>query len=148
MILSTLLLEIPCSTRRLRFSMSPFKTLLVGLSQGVWVGFCLPNSTTELLKPQQRQSNMRRSGNSYNAILIIMKRDSIFYRLFQQSPWQIVVIYPTRNLEQNNAYPYRSLLNCEQVHRVYLNELGEIQQLPLGVAFSRSRSQSCHNRND
>jgi len=158
---------------------------------------------------------MGRSGKSYGAIPIIMKRDSIFYRLFQQSPsllfdllenppanateyrfdsvavkepkfeidgvflppdtdsngviyfcevqfqkderlyervfgesflyfyrqrerftdWQIVVIYPTRNLEQSNAHPYRSLLNCEQVHRVYLNELGEIQQLPLGVAL-------------
>ncbi|MFM6590033.1 MAG: DUF2887 domain-containing protein, partial [Microcystis panniformis] len=43
--------------------------------------------------------------------------------------------YPNRNLEQSNAHPYRSLLNCEQVHRVYLNELGEIQQLPLGVAL-------------
>ncbi len=151
----------------------------------------------------------------YGAIPIIMKRDSIFYRLFQQSPsllfdllenppdnateyrfdsvavkepkfeidgvflppdtdrngviyfcevqfqkderlyervfgesflyfyrqrerftdWQIVVIYPTRNLEQSNAHPYRSLLNCEQVHRVYLNELGEIHQLPLGAAL-------------
>ncbi len=151
----------------------------------------------------------------YGAIPIIMKRDSIFYRLFQQSPsllfdllenppdnateyrfdsvavkepkfeidgvflppdndssgviyfcevqfqkderlyervfgesflyfyrqrerftdWQIVVIYPTRSLEQSNAHPYRALLNCEQVHRIYLNELGEIQQLPLGVAL-------------
>jgi predicted transposase/invertase (TIGR01784 family) len=151
----------------------------------------------------------------YGAIPIIMKRDSIFYRLFQQSPsllfdllenppdnateyrfdsvavkepkfeidgvflppdtdrngviyfcevqfqkderlyervfgesflyfyrqrerftdWQIVVIYPTRSLEQSNTHPYRSLLNCEQVHRIYLNELGEIQQLPLGVAL-------------
>jgi predicted transposase YdaD len=48
---------------------------------------------------------------------------------------QIVVIYPTRSLEQSNAHPYRALLNCPQVHRVYLNELGEIQQLPLGVAL-------------
>ncbi|WP_071825139.1 DUF2887 domain-containing protein [Microcystis aeruginosa] len=29
---------------------------------------------------------MGRSGKSYGAIPIIMKRDSIFYRLFQQSP--------------------------------------------------------------
>jgi predicted transposase YdaD len=28
-----------------------------------------------------------------------------------------------------------ALLNCNQVHRIYLNELGEIQQLPLGVAL-------------
>jgi predicted transposase/invertase (TIGR01784 family) len=151
----------------------------------------------------------------YGAIPIIMKRDSIFYRLFQQSPsllfdllenppdnateyrfdsvavkepkfeidgvflppdtdrngviyfcevqfqkderlyervfgesflyfyrqrerftdWQIVVIYPTRSLEQSNTHPYRALLNCPQVHRIYLKELGEIQQLPLGVAL-------------
>ncbi|MFN6233720.1 Rpn family recombination-promoting nuclease/putative transposase [Microcystis sp.] len=59
-----------------------------------------------------------------------------FYRQRERfTDWQIVVIYPTRNLEQSNAHPYRSLLNCEQVHRVYLNELGEIQQLPLGVAL-------------
>ncbi|MCZ0903726.1 DUF2887 domain-containing protein, partial [Microcoleus sp. HI-ES] len=32
-------------------------------------------------------------------------------------------------------HPYRSLLNCNQVHRVYLDELGEIEQLPLGVAL-------------
>ena len=29
----------------------------------------------------------------------------------------------------------QSLLNSEQVHRVYLNELGEIRQLPLGIAL-------------
>ena len=59
-----------------------------------------------------------------------------FYRQREQfADWQIVVIYPTRSLEQSNAHPYRALLNCNQVHRIYLNELGEIQQLPLGVAL-------------
>jgi predicted transposase/invertase (TIGR01784 family) len=59
-----------------------------------------------------------------------------FYRQRERfTDWQIVVIYPTRSLEQSNAHPYRALLNCEQVHRIYLNELGEIQQLPLGVAL-------------
>ncbi|CCI16475.1 Similar to tr/Q8YV04/Q8YV04 [Microcystis aeruginosa PCC 9806] len=59
-----------------------------------------------------------------------------FYRQRERfADWQIVVIYPTRSLEQSNAHPYRALLNCHQVHRIYLNELGEIQQLPLGVAL-------------
>ena len=59
-----------------------------------------------------------------------------FYRQRERfADWQIVVIYPTRSLEQSNAHPYRALLNCEQVHRIYLKELGEIQQLPLGVAL-------------
>lgn len=59
-----------------------------------------------------------------------------FYRQRERfADWQIVVIYPTRSLEQSNTHPYRALLNCNQVHRIYLNELGEIQQLPLGVAL-------------
>jgi predicted transposase/invertase (TIGR01784 family) len=59
-----------------------------------------------------------------------------FYRnrhLF--SDWEAVVIYPSRSIEQTDGYPYRALLNSQQVHRVYLDELGDITQLPLGVAL-------------
>lgn len=59
-----------------------------------------------------------------------------FYRNRERySDWQAVAIYPTRSIEQSDVHPYRALLNCDQVHRVYLNELGEIRQLPLGVAL-------------
>ncbi|MEG4491443.1 Rpn family recombination-promoting nuclease/putative transposase [Microcoleus sp. D3_18_C4] len=59
-----------------------------------------------------------------------------FYRNRQRfTDWEAVVIYPTRSTEQSETHPYRSLLNCNQVHRVYLDELGEIEQLPLGVAL-------------
>jgi predicted transposase/invertase (TIGR01784 family) len=51
------------------------------------------------------------------------------------SDWQAVIIYPSRNLEQDNSYPYRALLNSEQVHRIYLDELGDIRSLPLWVAL-------------
>jgi predicted transposase YdaD len=43
--------------------------------------------------------------------------------------------YLSRSTEQTNGYPYRALLDINQVHRVYLDELGEIAQLPLGVAL-------------
>lgn len=44
-----------------------------------------------------------------------------FYRNRDRySDWQAVVIYPSRNVEQNSLYPYRALLNSDQVHRVYL----------------------------
>jgi predicted transposase/invertase (TIGR01784 family) len=59
-----------------------------------------------------------------------------FYRnraLF--SDWEAVVIYPSRSIEQTNARPYGDLLNGDRVHRVYLDELGDIAQLPLGVAL-------------
>ncbi|MFM7714587.1 MAG: Rpn family recombination-promoting nuclease/putative transposase, partial [Microcystis sp.] len=87
------------------------------------------------------------SGVIYFCEVQFQKDERLFERVFGESflyfyrqrerftDWQVVIIYPTRNLGQSNAYPYRSLLNCEQVHRVYLNELGEIQQLPLGIAL-------------
>jgi predicted transposase/invertase (TIGR01784 family) len=50
------------------------------------------------------------------------------------SDWQAVVIYPSRSTEQTDCHPYRALLSSDQVHRVYLNELGEMATLPLGVA--------------
>lgn len=59
-----------------------------------------------------------------------------FYRNRDRfSDWQAVVIYPDRSTEQGKTQPYRALLASDQVHRIYLDELGEIEQLPLGVAL-------------
>ncbi len=59
-----------------------------------------------------------------------------FYRNRHRfSDWQAVVIYPQRNIEQSETNPYRSLFNSDQVHRIYLDELGDIEQLPIEVAL-------------
>lgn len=59
-----------------------------------------------------------------------------FYRNHEKfSDWQTVIIYPSRNIEQSEIYPYRALVNSNQVHRIYLDELGDIRQLPLGIAL-------------
>ncbi len=59
-----------------------------------------------------------------------------FYRNRQYySDWRAVVIYPSRQQEQTNLQPYRMLLESNHVQRVYLKELGPIEQLPLGVAL-------------
>nr|WP_322743672.1 DUF2887 domain-containing protein [Romeria gracilis] len=59
-----------------------------------------------------------------------------FYRNRDRfSDWQAVVIYPSRTTEQRQTHPYRALLECEQMNRVYLDELGEIDQLPLNLAL-------------
>lgn len=58
-----------------------------------------------------------------------------FYRNRRKfSDLQIVVIYPSRNIEQADIYPHRTLLNGEQFHRIYLDELGDIRELPVEVA--------------
>jgi predicted transposase/invertase (TIGR01784 family) len=48
--------------------------------------------------------------------------------------WQAVLIYPTRATEQANLHPHRSLLSGDQVHRVYLDELGDARRLPVPIA--------------
>jgi len=59
-----------------------------------------------------------------------------FYRnSVKFSDWQVVVIYPSRNIEQEKIFPHRSLLNGEQVHRIYLDGLGKIEELPIWVAL-------------
>lgn len=49
--------------------------------------------------------------------------------------FQVVIIYPSRNLEQSDILPYSNLLNSSQVNRIYLDELGDIRQLPVWVAL-------------
>jgi predicted transposase YdaD len=46
-----------------------------------------------------------------------------------------VIIYPSHSIEQSDIYPHRNQLNGNQVHRVYLDQLGDIRQLPLWVAL-------------
>ncbi|KYC38961.1 hypothetical protein WA1_33735 [Scytonema hofmannii PCC 7110] len=59
-----------------------------------------------------------------------------FYRNRDRfSDWQAVIIYPSRSIEQSDIYPHRTQLNGNQVHRIYLDELGDIRQLPLWVAL-------------
>ncbi|MEL7051560.1 MAG: Rpn family recombination-promoting nuclease/putative transposase [Cyanobacteria bacterium J06555_13] len=59
-----------------------------------------------------------------------------FYRNRDRfSDWQIVIIYPNRQIEQSDTHPYRSLLEGEQVYRVYLDELGDIRKLPVPLAL-------------
>jgi predicted transposase/invertase (TIGR01784 family) len=67
---------------------------------------------------------------------VIAESSLYFYRNRTRfSDWQVVVIYPSRNIEQTDIYPYRAWLNSEQMHRVYLDELGDIRGLPLGLAL-------------
>ncbi|MEM9220316.1 MAG: Rpn family recombination-promoting nuclease/putative transposase [Cyanobacteria bacterium P01_F01_bin.150] len=75
------------------------------------------------------------------------KDEQLYERLFGESllyfyrqrrlfnDWQAVVIYPSRSIEQSDSYPYRAFLKSDQVHRIYLDELGELKQLPLNVGL-------------
>lgn len=84
-------------------------------------------------------------GVVYFCEIQFQKDEELYERLFSESAlyfyrnssrfsdWQAVVIYPSRAVEQSKVYPHRSLLNGEQVHRIYLDELGEVRSLPISV---------------
>lgn len=85
-------------------------------------------------------------GTVYFCEVQMQKDEGLYERLFGESllyfyrnrtrfsDWQAVIVYPSRSFEQSEVYPHRSLLNGEQVHRVYLDELGDVRSLPVPVA--------------
>ncbi|MFN4195214.1 MAG: DUF2887 domain-containing protein [Thermosynechococcus sp.] len=63
-------------------------------------------------------------------------------RLYRQtfSDWQAVVIYPNRQTDQASFEPYQLLGNSDRLRRVYLNELGSLEALPLSLALMQLRT--------
>ena len=53
----------------------------------------------------------------------------------QFANWQAVVIYPSRSIEQSRTDTVRDLLASGRIRRVYLDELGQIEQLPISVGL-------------
>jgi predicted transposase/invertase (TIGR01784 family) len=51
------------------------------------------------------------------------------------SNWQAVVIYPSRSIEQSNTGTVSELLASGRIQRIYLDELGAIEELPMGVGL-------------
>jgi predicted transposase/invertase (TIGR01784 family) len=68
----------------------------------------------------------------------------LYYRLFGElflylrqykppHPWRIVVIYPSRRIEQEQMLQFQELLTSDRVRRIYLDELGDAAERSLGV---------------
>lgn len=73
------------------------------------------------------------------------KDESLYHRFFSESllylyrnrtlydDWHGGVIFYSRSLEPENPIMHRSLLNGNQVTRIYLDELGDPTQQPIGI---------------
>jgi predicted transposase YdaD len=62
---------------------------------------------------------------------------ALFYRSRElYNDWKCVMLYLSRSTEQKVTCPYRALLKSEQVQIVYLDELGNIRDLPLMVSLA------------
>lgn len=62
--------------------------------------------------------------------LMYLRRNPFLY-----DDWFGVVIFPSRNLEPAHSQLHRSLLNSDQVQRIYLDELGDFDQQPIGISL-------------
>ncbi len=49
--------------------------------------------------------------------------------------WQAVVIYPTRSMEQSCTDMVVEMLASGRIKRVYLDELGDVSELPIGLGL-------------
>jgi len=47
--------------------------------------------------------------------------------------WYCVVIFPSRSNEPSDTRTHRIFLNSDQVQRIYLDELGNPDTLPIGI---------------
>jgi predicted transposase/invertase (TIGR01784 family) len=75
------------------------------------------------------------------------KDEQLYERLFSESflyfyrnrrdftTWHFVILYPSRTTEQTDSLPYYPLLDSPLVDRIYLDELGSIEQLPITIAL-------------
>ncbi|MGH1396777.1 MAG: Rpn family recombination-promoting nuclease/putative transposase [Trichormus sp.] len=73
------------------------------------------------------------------------KDESLYHRFFTESltylyrnqsqydDWYCVVIFPSRSLEPSDTRTHRIFLNSDQVQRIYLDELGNSDTLPISI---------------
>ncbi|MBD2195918.1 MULTISPECIES: Rpn family recombination-promoting nuclease/putative transposase [Calothrix] len=66
----------------------------------------------------------------FSEVSLFLHRHPIRYH-----DWMGVIIFGSRNLEPSNLRIHRSLLAGDQVQRIYLDELGDVQQQPLGLGL-------------
>jgi predicted transposase/invertase (TIGR01784 family) len=68
---------------------------------------------------------------------LLLKIGLFLEKVNPRQNWQGVVIYPSRSVEQENLYPYRGLLQSEQLIRIYLDELPEPKEGNIGQRILR-----------
>ncbi|XHR84765.1 MAG: Rpn family recombination-promoting nuclease/putative transposase [Gloeotrichia echinulata GP01] len=81
----------------------------------------------------------------YFAEVQFQKDEGLYHRFFTEAmmylnrnrsgydDWFCVVIFPSRSLEPSDRKTHRIYLNSNQVQRIYLDELGEPNQQPIGI---------------
>jgi predicted transposase/invertase (TIGR01784 family) len=98
---------------------------------GVFEPLVLDGTGTMYLAEVQMQPDQRLCERTFAELFALFYRSRELY-----NDWQCVMIYLSRSTEQKVTHPYRALLNSDQVQVIYLDELGNIRDLPLIVSLA------------
>ena len=67
---------------------------------------------------------------------IMSEASMYFYRNRNRcSDYRLVVIYPSQALEQDDLDPHQYLIQTGKLTRIYLDQLGSVSQLPIGLGL-------------
>ena len=67
---------------------------------------------------------------------IMSEASMYFYRNRDRcSDYRLVVIYPSQTLEQDDLAPHQFLIQTGKLTRIYLDQLGPVSQLPIGLGL-------------
>jgi predicted transposase/invertase (TIGR01784 family) len=98
---------------------------------GVFEPLVLDGTGIMYLAEVQMQPDPKLYERTFAELFALFYRSRELYR-----GWQCVMIYLSRSIEQKVTYPYRALLESEQVQIIYLDELGNIRDLPLLISLA------------
>jgi predicted transposase/invertase (TIGR01784 family) len=87
---------------------------------------------------------------AYFAEFQFQKDERLYFRVFTEvmmfmdkndksdtpyDDWECILIYGSRSLEPSKSRIHRAMLKSEQTHIIYLDELGDLREKPLGLAL-------------
>jgi predicted transposase/invertase (TIGR01784 family) len=98
---------------------------------GVFEPHILDGTGTMYLAEVQMQPDPRLYERTFAELFALFYRSRELY-----NDWKCVMMYLSRSIEQKVTHPYRALLESEQVQIIYLDELGNIRDLPLIVSLA------------
>jgi predicted transposase/invertase (TIGR01784 family) len=98
---------------------------------GVFEPLVLDGTGTMYLAEVQMQPDPRLYEWTFAELFALFYRSRELY-----NDWKCVMFYLSRSTEQKVTHPYRALLGSDQVQVIYLDEVGNIRDLPLKMSLA------------
>jgi predicted transposase/invertase (TIGR01784 family) len=98
---------------------------------GVFEPLVLDGTGTMYLAEVQMQPDPRLYERTFAELFALFYRSRELY-----NDWKCVMFYLSRSTEQKVTHPYRALLESDQVQVIYLDEVGNIRDLPLIMSLA------------